>query len=68
MQNYALLKSMDYIDAGKTSPLKSDAAGPRNGENPEEATNANPVFPMVCDDSIAEAGLEPARALLPTGF
>jgi hypothetical protein len=68
MQNYALLKSTDYIDAGPKSDAKSDAAGPRNGENPEEATNENPVFPRVCDDSIAEAGLEPARALLPTGF
>ncbi len=71
MSNYALMKSTDYIDAGSAeikSAEKSDEAPPRNAENRGEQNPKNPGKSWVFDDSIAEAGVEPARALRPQDF
>lgn len=71
MTNYALMKSSDYIDAGSTetkSDAKSDVAPQRIGGIGEEQPSKDPCFARVFDDKVAEAGVEPARALRSQDF
>ncbi len=71
MSNYALMKSTDDIDAGSADlkcDYKSDEAPPRNAENRGEQIAKTAGKTRVCDVSIAEAGVEPARALRPQDF